>query len=107
MQNDGALPSITGMRADCVARDSAGAGLYCDDNMIVAGQAAGGCSVPARWPLQRSWRLLLLVTACAGGVAVLCGCGVSNPRAAADSDPKQLLHVVSIKASVPGNGQLA
>jgi hypothetical protein len=35
------------------------------------------------------------------------GCGTSNAPSAPDSAPKQLLHVVSIRASVPGNGDPA
>jgi hypothetical protein len=48
-----------------------------------------------------------VVAACATGLSALGGCGGSGSRTDVNVEPKQLLRVVSIKASDAGNGEPA
>ena len=73
--------------------------------MIVSIQASEGGSALARCVPQRSWTALLLAAACGAGLFILGGCASSSTPTAKDSEPKQLVHVASIRASVPGNGE--
>jgi hypothetical protein len=69
-------------------------------------QASERCGELASVLALRSPKSLLL----AAGVLTLIGCGGSNAppaSSASGTGPKQAIHVASIKASDPGNGQLA